>query len=109
MADYSNTLWLPAFRLLVRFQKRMPAEACVFVKPVPGRNPSHTVPENAAEVAHFLLKGRGFRVRVALGVEQKRMTASDAHVLVATVRGRGLTPIRFPITPDRGQTPILSR
>lgn len=45
----------------------------------------HVVPEQPAQVTHFLPEGGGRGIWIVLGVEQQRVAAPGAHVFVAAV------------------------
>jgi hypothetical protein len=72
----------PHLRLL---QERMPAEAGVLLESVTGRDVARAMAEQPAQVAHLLLERRRRRIRIVLGVEDQRVPALCADVLVTPV------------------------
>ena len=63
----------------------MPAEARVLLEAVARRHMTDAVAEQTAEVAHLFLEGRRRRIRIALRIEEQRVAALRADVLVAAV------------------------
>jgi hypothetical protein len=66
-------------------QKRMAAETRVLLESIARRHVTNAVAEQTAQVAHLLLERRRRRIRIALGVEQERMSALRADVFVTAV------------------------
>jgi hypothetical protein len=66
-------------------QKRMAAEARVLLESVARRHVTNAVAEQTAEVAHLFLERRRRRIRIALRIEQQRMSALGADVFVTAV------------------------
>jgi hypothetical protein len=66
-------------------QKRMPAEARIFLQPIPRRHELRAVAEEAAQVPNLFLEGGGRAIGIVSGVKEQRVPALPAHVLVAPV------------------------
>jgi hypothetical protein len=66
-------------------QERVPAEARVLLESIARRHVTNAVAEQAAKVADFLLERRRRRIRIALGIEQQRVSALRADVFVTAV------------------------
>jgi hypothetical protein len=73
----------------VRFvaEKRMPASARVLNQPIALRDGDDVVAEESAKIANLLPEQQRVRVRIAVGLEQERVSALNADVLVIAVAG----------------------
>jgi hypothetical protein len=71
--------------VLFRLQERMAAVAGVLDPSIAMAHDLDAVPEQAAQVAHFLLEPNQIAIGVALGTIDERMPALDAHVFARAV------------------------
>ena len=62
--------------------------AGIFGKAVTRGGEVHAVSEQPAQVAHFLAEPRGRCVGIAVGMEEQRMSALHADIIVVTVANR---------------------
>jgi hypothetical protein len=74
---------LPHLRLAL--EKRMPAEAGIFLEPISRRHMADSMSEQPAQVADLLLERRRGRIRVVLRVEQQWVAALAADVFMTPV------------------------
>ena len=72
-------------RSISGLEKRMPAEARVFLEPVAGGDVADAVAEQSAEIADLLLEGRGVSVGIVALRKQQRVPALRADVFVTAV------------------------
>ena len=89
----------PGHRRLL--QERVAAETRVLLEAVARRDVARAMAEQAAQVAHLLLERRRRRIRIALRIEQQRMPALGANVLVAAIAIGELLVIGLPRKQDR--------
>ena len=69
----------------VILEERMTAEACIFSESVPQGDLADSMAEQAAQVTDLLPERRAPRIRIAVGLEQQRVTALRADVFMMPI------------------------